>query len=397
MFGCINLNRTLINFRSLTLLALGVFGIGFALGIYESTYTVFLIKELNIDPFQIGALESIREIPGLLSALLLGSVFHLPESILAGIFLMIFGFGIGGASTANSLLHIVFWSVIWSVGFHSWSPLSSSMVLNLSRKDEKGKILGEINSVSAIASMLAMASVALFSTVFSVQYRSFFLAAGTISFIPSFGIFRISKYKKSFENVRFVLERKYSVYYLLNFLEGARRQIFLTFAPLALIEIYNLDLGAIALLMLVSRAITFFSSPFVGKIIDRIGSHKMLTLSYILMIIDLLGYVYIRNVQILIVLYIINSFLMTISMISRTTYISDLASVSSLAPSLAMGQTMDHIAAVILPLTGGFFWQTFGYEATFLIGVTVAILLLFTAQGTRKNKNSICRCKYGFD
>jgi MFS family permease len=332
----------------------------------------------------IGALESIREIPGLLSALLLGSVLHFPENILASLFLMIFGFGIGGVSTANSWFQIVLWSIIWSVGFHSWSPLSSSMVLSLSKKEEKGKRLGEINSISAIASMLAMASVALFSTFFSIQYRSFFLIAGIISFIPSFLIFKISKYKKSFEKVRFVFKREHRIYYILNFLEGARRQIFLTFAPLALIEIFNLDVGAIALLMLVSKAATFFSSPFIGKIIDRIGSYKMLTFSYIFMIIDLFGYVFIRNAQILIVLYVINSFLMTISMISRTTYISNLASIANLAPSLAMGQTMDHVAAVILPLTGGFFWQNFGYEATFLIGVAVAILLLFTAQGTRQ-------------
>ena len=117
----ITLDRTVRNVRSLAFLALGVFGIGFALGIYESTYTVFLIKELNIDPFRIGALESIREIPGLLSALLLGSVMHFPESILASFFLMIFGFGIGGVSTANSWLQIVLWSIVWSVGFHSWS------------------------------------------------------------------------------------------------------------------------------------------------------------------------------------------------------------------------------------------------------------------------------------
>jgi hypothetical protein len=62
--------------RSLIYLAFGVLGINFALAIYNSTYTNFLVRDLNISAFQIGALESIREIPGLLSAFIVGSMLR---------------------------------------------------------------------------------------------------------------------------------------------------------------------------------------------------------------------------------------------------------------------------------------------------------------------------------
>ena len=72
---------------------------------------------------------------------------------------------------------------------------------------------------------------------------------------------------------------------------------------------------------------------------------------------------------------------MVVSTISRIAYISGIASVPDLTSSLAMGQTMDHIAAVILPVTASLFWGTLGYEAVFFVGVVVAAGLLIVTQG----------------
>jgi len=366
--------------RSLILLAFGVFGVSFALGIYESTYTNFLVGDLNIDAFQIGAMESIREIPGLLSAVTVGSMLRFPQPLLAGFSLLVFSFGIGGFSTVDSWGQAVLWSLTWSIGFHSWSPLSSSITLGLSDQKKEGKRLGQISSVASVAGMIAMGSVTIFSSLVAMQYRMFFVAAGLVSAIGGLMVFRVPRTAKTLEKARLVFRRRYGVYYTLSFLEGARRQIFLTFAPFALVKVFGLDVTMVALLMFVSRALTFLSSPYLGKLVDRVGPRTMLKLSYILMIGDLLGYAYVRNVPLLLALYLLNSVLMIISMISRTTYINGISSSDDLTPSLAMGQTMDHVAAVTLPLTGGVLWEIFGYEATFLIGVVVAACLLFVAQ-----------------
>ncbi|MDH5449275.1 MAG: MFS transporter [Candidatus Bathyarchaeota archaeon] len=366
--------------RSLLYLASGVFGINFALAIYSSTYTNFLVNDLNIDAFQIGALESIREVPGLLSAFILGSTLRFPQPSLMGSFLLIFSLGIGGVSTVDSWIQVVLWCVVWSIGFHSWGPLSSSITLGLSEQKKEGERLGQMNSVSSIAGMAAMASVAIFSSFFAMQYRLFFIVAGLIPIVGAFLAFRIPPTAKTFQKVRFVFKRRYSVYYVLNFLEGARRQIFLTFAPFVLVSVYSLNVTVIALLMFASTSLTFLSSPYLGKLVDRIGPRTTLTVSYVLMIGDFLGYAFVRSVPVLLLLYVLNSVLMIASTISRTTYINGIALSTDLTPSLAMGQTMDHVAAVILPLTGGILWGIIGYEATFFIGIAVATCLLLTAQ-----------------
>jgi MFS family permease len=328
----------------------------------------------------IGALESIREVPGLLSAFILGSILHFPPSLLAGSFLLIFSFGIGGISTVNSWIQVVLWLIIWSIGFHSWVPLSSSITLSLSETEEEGKRLGQINSISSIAAIIAMVAVMIFSSIVEMQYRLFFIIAGSISLIGGLMVFKIPSPKKTFNKTRFVFRRRYSIFYVISFFEGARRQMFVTFAPFALVKIYGLDVTTMALVMVIGRAITFLSSPYLGRLIDRVGPKTMLTISYILMIVNFLGYALIHDVLVLLPLYILNTILMIISRISRTTYINEIAPITDLTPSLAMGQTMEHIAAVIMPFTGGIIWGIFGYEVTFFIGVACATCLLVTAR-----------------
>jgi MFS family permease len=366
--------------RSLLFLAAGYFGINFALAIYNSTYTNFLVNDLNFDAFQIGALESIREIPGLLSAFIVGVILQFPHALLAGAFLLVFSLGIGGIATVTSWSHVVPWLLIWSIGFHSWVPLSSSLTLSLSETKKEGKRLGQLNSVASIAAIMAMASVMIVSSLMEMQYRLFFLVAGAISLIGGLLVFRVPSTKNTFNKTRLVFRRQYQVFYVLSFLEGARRQMFVTFAPFALVSVYGLDVTTMALVMAISRILTFLASPYLGKLIDRVGPRTMLTVSYIVMIADFLGYALIHNVLILLCLYVLNTGLMIISQIARTTYIHTIAPLPDLTPSLAMGQTIEHIAAVIMPLTGGIIWGIFGYEITFFIGVVCATGLLATAQ-----------------
>ncbi|MCD6504356.1 MFS transporter [Candidatus Bathyarchaeota archaeon] len=372
--------------RSLVFLAFGVFSINFAFAIYGSTYTNFLVNELGIEAFQIGVLESIREVPGLLTAFILGPMLHFTQPLLASLFLMVFGLGMCGVSTVSDWVQVVFWSVIWSVGFHCWNPIRSSITLGLSEEKEEGRRLGQMNSVASIAGMVAMAFVAIFSSLTAMRYRLFFIIGGLISVAGSLVVFRIRLKHESFRRTRLVFRRQYSIYYTLNFLEGARRQIFLTFAPFALVKVYGLNVTVIALLMFVSRILTFFSSPYLGKLVDKVGPRLVLTVSYVLMIGNFLGFAYIHDVYVLLFLYVLNSILMVASYISQTTYINELSPITDLVPSLAMGQTMNHIAAVALPLTGGIMWDVFGYEATFFIGVAVALCSLITTQGIRPKR-----------
>jgi MFS family permease len=51
-----------------------------------------------------------------------------------------------------------------------------------------------------------------------------------------------------------------------------------------------------------------------------------------------------------------------------------------LMPSLAMGQTMNHVAAVAIPVAGGLLWTRFGFHAPFWAGVIAAVISLILTQ-----------------
>jgi len=44
-----------------------------------------------------------------------------------------------------------------------------------------------------------------------------------------------------------------------------------------------------------------------------------------------------------------------------------------------MATTINHIAAVMVPLVGGYLWQAFGYRVPFLVGSGMVVLSLAAA------------------
>src|SRR5579884_4266738 len=63
------------------------FGFGFA--VYGGVFQNWLRDRMNAGPIQLGGLESLREIPGLLAAIMAGTLVSLAESRIAGLGLLI--------------------------------------------------------------------------------------------------------------------------------------------------------------------------------------------------------------------------------------------------------------------------------------------------------------------
>src|SRR5579859_5806819 len=75
---------TLLNF---------LFAFGFA--VYSGVFQDFLRDVMHSGPLQLGGLESLREVPGLLAAIMAGTLVALAESRVAGLGLLITAIGIG--------------------------------------------------------------------------------------------------------------------------------------------------------------------------------------------------------------------------------------------------------------------------------------------------------------
>lgn len=166
--------------------------------------------------------------------------------------------------------------------------------------------------------------------------------------------------------------REYGLYYLLTFLEGCRRQIFSIFASFALILVYHVPVQHMLLLQFVNSVLIAVTAPRIGKLVDRVGEKLPLTAYAIGLIVVFLGYATFENVWALYALFLIDNVLFSFG-VGFTTYLHRIVRPAELTPSLAMGTTMNHIAAVTVPVGGAYLWSVTGnYQLPFWVGVGIA-------------------------
>ncbi|MCC6442094.1 MAG: MFS transporter [Armatimonadetes bacterium] len=369
--------------KDLWLLAGATFCLMFGFGIQMAIFTNFLVQRIGIKPHEMGWLESIREVPGFLTAFINGAVGWMPEPYLGGISLLVMAFGMGSYFMVSSIPGLVGVSFLWSVGFHTWSPLSASMILGLTRQEEAGKRLGEMGSIGALAGLSAMGLVYLISS--RIDFRIMFLLAGACIAVSGLLVLQVRKDIGHPQRPRFLFRRRYGLYYLLTFLEGCRRQIFGTFAIFALVRVYHTQVTTVALLMIVNSLINLMMAPVVGRWIDRVGERVALTVNYIVVFFIFLGYATIHQAHVLYALYIADSFFFLLSM-SVSIYLKKICAPEDMTPTLAMGTTWNHVAAVAVPVTGGYLWDYYGYEVAFYGGMLVVLISLVSAQLLRSAK-----------
>ena len=163
------------------------------------------------------------------------------------------------------------------------------------------------------------------------------------------------------------MRRRYWLYYVLAVLFGARKQIFLTFAPWLLVSSYGQTASGLALAMGISAGLGLFSKPLFGTLIDKFGERAVLTWESVLVTLMCLGYAAApcalapaSAVVLLYSLYILDELLFSLSM-ARTTYLSRIVSSDDeLVPTLGMGGTLDHAVSMTVPVGAGLLWAMVG-------------------------------------
>jgi MFS family permease len=366
--------------RNLILLALAAFFIGFGFdGMYMSIYTNFVNDDIGINPAQLGVVESIRESPGFLSAFIAALTMQIPSPVLGGLTLLIMAIGIGVFSQIHTVPHLIFWATFWSIGFHCWAPLQPAMILSFTKDEGKGKRLGQMSRIRSIAALCGMGIITLFGKSSSI-IRPMFIVAGISVMVAGVFIFSVSRIGSEIKLPRLTMKKRYRFYYALTFLEGCRKQVFITFALFVLVKVFHTPVNRIALLMVINTIMALIFAPLIGRLIDKIGEHKALSISNASLIVVFIGYALVREVGTLYVLYCIDSFLYMF-VIAQTTYLNKIAPPEDVRPALSMGVTMNHTAAVIVPLIGGTLWNSLGrYDIIFYGGAVVAVIAFLVVQ-----------------
>jgi predicted MFS family arabinose efflux permease len=253
-----------------------------------------------------------------------------------------------------------------------------------------------------------MGSLFIFGTLDAWGYRTLFRVAGAVVVIGGLALLPFSQQPVRAERTgrRPPLRRSYWLYYALQFLMGSRRHIFTTFAVFLLVQEYRVTAQIITLLFLINNLIgTYFHQAF-GKIVARFGERRVLTVNFVLLTLVFLGYALTPTLDvlerptfqvpgvgvggwalfpafpatpgllILLGLFVADHILFGFS-IALQSYLQKIAlGPEEITPNLSLGQTINHIAAVIVPVVGGMVWEAVGAQYTFLAGVAIALLSL---------------------
>ena len=376
-----------------------VFFLFLGFGVYAACSANFATEIIKIWPMGIGMLEAVRELPGFLCVLVAALTMRIVEPILGAIALCMVAVGVGAYATVHGVPSLLVWSFVWSVGLHTWMPISSSLTISLAGEHDKGKRLGQTAGIGSVGSVLGMLAVAHIGH--GLAYRHWFIIAGALIALAAIMLLTLRRNIGHSDRPRMVWKPQFRRYYLLSMLEGGRKQVFFTFAPYTLTKVFGAPLKVMAALMVINGIVGIIGAPLVGHLIDRIRERRILLVSYSCLIVVFLLYGTIHRAPevfgmrvgyvfpMLCVLFCLDN-LLYLSTACLTTYVQRIAEPEDLLPTLSMGVTMNHTAAVTVPLIGGFLWSQFSYPIMFFAGGVVVILSLFVVAGMDRSTGSGC-------
>lgn len=360
-------------------------------GFYKGVQDNYLAQIVEVNAFQRGVLEFFREMPGLLLIFILAFMYRLSEAriLRIGIAVMLIG-TIGLAFCSGGIVATFFYITLFSFGDHIALPMRSTISLEHSQKGKEGAALGLMNSIVNAGNVIGLLIVSGIFFLFRTKGTSASLASFRLIFIIASVLMAISlvlSFSMRSSNVnearrqRLYFRKKFTTFYILEVFYGARKQIFLTFAPYVIILHYGADTSTISMLLAVAALCSIFCSPLIGKLIDRLGYKVVMVADTLVLIVVCFFYGFSHRlfpVDIAFVVVCINFVLDTvISLASMATnvYVRAISdSQEELTATLTTGISVNHLISILIALFGGYIWQTVGIELLFILSAFLGLM-----------------------
>lgn len=354
-------------------LILAVALVGFTLSLQVGLNANFVAGDMQLTGLQQGVLEAVRESCGIFALGVLALLAGMSEPRIGTIMLVVLSVGLSSYAIVPSFSWLLVASFIWSQGFHVWVPLPNSMGLAIAPKGHEGRMLGTLAAAGAVGSVVAIL-LALLLNHLGVGIRPLWFVAGAACLLAAGACTQIPRDIRA-PGERLIIRKRYGLFYLLQFLEGWRKQIFIAFASFMLVKEYGTPVTTMLILFLCANALGWFAAPMVGRCIDRFGERAVLLFYYSTMIVVFGCYATVREPRVLYVLFVADSMLFACTM-ALTTYVGRLAPSSEQTATLSAGVAANHVASVMMPLVGGLLWQNLGYQWAFYAGAVMATMTL---------------------
>ena len=364
----------------ITLLILMSIAMPIAFNVWSAMLNNFVVEKAAFTGVEIGILQSLREVPGFLSFTAVFVILIIREQIFAVFALALLGLGVSMTGFFPSTYGLYFTTIVMSTGFHYFEAVKQSLSLQWLSKEEAPKILGKLIAVGSLTSLLVYGSLWILLEVFEIPYFINFVIAGGICIVLAFVMFIGFPVfpSKVPQNKNLVLRKRYWLFYVLTFLSGARRQIFVVFAAFLMVEKFGYSAAEVTLLFLINYAFNWSFAERIGELIGRFGERRALTFEYIGLIIVFIAYGLVQNATLAAFLYILDHMFFAMA-IAISTYFQKIADPRDFASSEGVSFTINHIAAVIIPAALGIVW-IWSHTLVFYIGALFALFSLIAAQ-----------------
>lgn len=333
----------------------------------------FVIEVAGFDGEKIGILQSLREVPGFLAFTVVLAIMFISQQRLVYLSMLSLGLGVALTGIFPSVTGLYITTIIMSLGFHYLETLNQSLSLQWLSKAEAPIVLGKITAAKSMAAVASIIIIYIMMSYYKVEYKTVYIFFGGLtSIIAIVSWIGFEHFKDDVVQEKSIrLKRQYWLYYLLTFLAGARRQIFVVFAGFLLVEKFAVDIHDMLLFLLLNSILNIYLAPKIGRFISHFGERMSLRVEYIGLMIIFTSYAFVDNVYVAFGLYVIDHLLFAMA-IALKTYFQKIADPKDIASASAVSFTINHIAAVFLPVLLGLVWL-YSYHLVFIIGTVVAI------------------------
>ncbi len=371
--------------RPITLLFMMALTMPIAFNGWSALLNNFVIEVANFDGADIGLLHTVREIPGFLAIGVIAVIIFIREQVLAMISLMMLGVATAVTAWFPSLGGLLFVTLFSSIGFHYYETVNQSLQLQWLPKDRAPQILGWLVAMGSAATAVVYGLIVLTWDRFDLSYNFVFMAAGGVTaLLALLCLFAYPQFDAPTpQTKKLVLRKRYWLYYALQFMAGARRQIFVVFAGFMMVEKFGFEVHELTSLYLINLMINMAAAPLLGKAVAKFGERRTLIFEYtgLAIVFAAYGGIYWFGWGVLLaaILYVIDHVLFALALALKT-YFQKIADPADIAPTAAVAFTINHIAAVFLPALLGLLWvvspgAVFGL-ATAMALVSLALSML---------------------
>ncbi len=353
------------------------------LQVWRTLFNNYAAEVVHLTGDHIGVIQSVREIPGFLSLLAIYVILFIKEYRLSALSVMLLGLGVSLTGLFPSFYGLIFTTLIMSFGFHYFETTNQSLTLQYFDTKTSPLVFGKFRSYSAAVNVIVGMIILALSTFLDYQLL---LGAFGLAVVAA-GIWGMAQEPSRDDLVpqhkKMILKKRYSLYYFLTFMSGARRQVFVAFAVFLMVERFEFSIQEITTLFVINNIIGYFLSPLIGKAILRFGEQKVLSTEYFSLIFIFLGYAFTDSKILVAGLYIFDHIFFNFSMGIRT-FFQKISDPRDIAPSMAVGFTINHIAAVVIPALGGLLWIV-DYRIPFIAGSAIGLVSLIAVQFVSKS------------